>query len=112
MHIDRDGYVIKAYNGKNWREHRWVWTQANGDIPKGMVIHHINGNRSDNRLSNLRMVTNQQNTNRHMGQSYGRTKYGKYVGKRKIDGVAHYFGVFGTKCGAIMASRMAYVTNS
>lgn len=34
-------------------EHRMVWEQANGLLPKGFVIHHINGRRDDNRLKNL-----------------------------------------------------------
>lgn len=41
--------------------HRHVWAQANGPIPEGKVIDHINGDRYDNRLENLRLVTQGQN---------------------------------------------------
>lgn len=35
-------------------EHRFVWEQANNKmLPKGWVIHHLNGIRHDNRPSNL-----------------------------------------------------------
>jgi hypothetical protein len=34
-------------------EHILVWEQANGKLPEGFVIHHLNGIRHDNRLSNL-----------------------------------------------------------
>jgi len=35
--------------------YRWVWTEHNGVIPDGMVLHHINGDCSDDRIENLEM---------------------------------------------------------
>jgi len=61
-HLDHAGYrMVKAppdylkYAHKSGfiREHNLVWMQAHGPIPEGYVIHHLNGIRSDNRLSNL-----------------------------------------------------------
>lgn len=46
-------YKIVKDNGKFKREHRLVWERAYGKIPKGYIIHHINGNSKDNRLENL-----------------------------------------------------------
>lgn len=37
-------------------EHRWVWEQAHGPIPRGAMIHHINGIKTDNRIENLQLV--------------------------------------------------------
>ena len=34
-------------------EHRYVWEQVHGVLPKGWIIHHINGVKDDNRLVNL-----------------------------------------------------------
>lgn len=42
--------------------HRIIWEMHYGPIPDGMVIDHINGDPWDNRLSNLRVATVQQNT--------------------------------------------------
>lgn len=34
-------------------EHRLVWEEANGPLPSGWIIHHKNGDKTDNRLENL-----------------------------------------------------------
>ena len=41
--------------------HRVVWELHNGEIPKGMVIDHINIDHTDNRIENLRCVTYREN---------------------------------------------------
>ena len=35
---------------------RAAWTEARGPIPKGWVIHNLNGDMDDNRLENLAAV--------------------------------------------------------
>ncbi len=42
--------------------HRLVWQAFKGEIPEGLEIDHIDGNKSNNRLDNLRLVTHQHNT--------------------------------------------------
>ena len=37
--------------------HRFVWERAHGPIPKGKVIHHIDGNPGNNEVSNLECVS-------------------------------------------------------
>lgn len=53
-HIDSMGYRVICIKGKQIREHRVVAEQMLGrKLEKGEVVHHLNGNRSDNRPENL-----------------------------------------------------------
>lgn len=56
-----EGYLRVRINGKEYRGHRIIWEMHNGEIPTGYLIDHINGDRSDNRIENLRLSTRQQN---------------------------------------------------
>ena len=59
-HKDRDGYITASTLGKTMAGHRVAWALHYGSWPDG-VIDHINGNRADNRIENLRCVTQQLN---------------------------------------------------
>lgn len=41
--------------------HRLIWEAMNGPIPVGLEINHKNGVKTDNRLSNLELVTHAEN---------------------------------------------------
>ena len=38
------------------KTNRAVWQEAHGEIPKGWLIHFLNGDKGDNRLENLAAV--------------------------------------------------------
>ena len=85
-HINPDGYV-RIYIGRNsHKAHRLAWMYMYGSAPK--IIDHINGDRADNRIVNLRLATKSLN-NQNKGVS--RSKKIKFV------------GIFGTKKGDFMA---------
>ena len=59
---------IKKLNYKftsNGLLHRYIWEKVNGYIPKGMVIHHIDGNHLNNNINNLECLTHLEHGQRH-----------------------------------------------
>ena len=68
------GYrVISFYvNGKQKfiPEHHLVFMKFNNlmEIPKGFIIHHLNGNRKDNQIENLIMISRKEHAKIHWDQ--------------------------------------------
>lgn len=55
-----NGYVQIQVDGENYYGHRLAWFWMHGVWPE--LIDHINGDKSDNKLVNLRIATTSQNT--------------------------------------------------
>tara|TARA_R110002020_G_scaffold472357_1_gene700266 strand:- start:6 stop:494 length:489 start_codon:yes stop_codon:yes gene_type:complete len=68
-----EGYLKIMVDGGRYRAHRLAWLYMTGDWPK-YQIDHINGVKNDNRIDNLRDVTNavnQRNTSRRINNKSG-----------------------------------------
>lgn len=67
-----NGKIYRLYPGENYysrgarRLHRIVWENFNGPIPKGKHIHHKDGDKSNNEISNLEMVAPGWHVRHHM----------------------------------------------
>ncbi len=72
--INNMGYLIVGVRGTStdqvrYCSHRFVYEVFNGSIPDGLVINHINNVKTDNRLENLELVTQQENVKKGRGGS-------------------------------------------
>lgn len=70
-HLDAHGYLTMQIGKRHYYAHRLAWLWVNGSWPEG-DIDHINGNRADIRICNLRDATrtiNAQNQRRARGKS-------------------------------------------
>lgn len=56
----RKGYRYIGMNGKKYPEHRLIWEYFH-DVPPTNFIDHIDGNKSNNLISNLREATREDN---------------------------------------------------
>lgn len=54
-----DGYIAVRIDGRKYQAHRLAWLYEHGSLPP--ILDHINGNKGDNRIANLRPATNAQN---------------------------------------------------
>ena len=55
------GYIEIGIENHSYRAHHLAWLYIHGELPQGM-IDHIDGNRVNNAIANLRIATNQQNS--------------------------------------------------
>jgi hypothetical protein len=75
--------------------HRFIYYFMTGEIPE--QVDHINRVKHDNRLQNLRSVTNQQNQFNTNSKGYSLHKCGKQAAHIKVNGVKIHLGLYDTE---------------
>jgi hypothetical protein len=105
------GYIVMNLFGEKHYAHRLAWLYVNKRWPNG-EIDHINGNKSDNRLCNLREATSSQNMSNRGVQSNSKSgvkgvvldeKSGKWQAYCRVNKRSKYLGIFDTKEAAAAA---------
>lgn len=99
--INGKGYVNVVIQNKIYQAHRLAWLYVYGNIPS--TLDHINGIRHDNKISNLRPATTQQNA--HNTKLYSTNTSGiksvtwnklakKWKVEMRVNGIKVFFGYF------------------
>lgn len=103
--VNNEGYRQIRVNGGRWEEHRLAWLYIHGEMPDNLCIDHINMDRGDNRISNLRLATNGENNQNRAPQSNNKlgvknvsaqTISGNFAVSFHLKGERLYFGTYKT----------------
>lgn len=115
--LNSKGYKTIGIFNKTFHAHRVIWAMVHGDWPE-CEIDHMNGNRADNKISNLRHVTSRENKrNRCLSKqnTSGFFGVGWHAGEKKwraeigVNGRKVSLGYFTRKADAILARRAAEI---
>ncbi len=97
-----NGYRRVCIDSQSYLAHRVVWLMVTGKWPE-LQVDHINGNRSDNRIQNLRLATsgdNHQNAGRRADNTSGLVGVSRWKNTLKwraditVAGRQKYLGTF------------------
>lgn len=106
--MNSEGYISLMVDGRNYKAHRLAYYLYHGkDIEPGKVLDHKNGDRADNRIKNLQVVTQSQNLRKKDGIKGCTFHKGsqKWQAEIRIDGKKKHLGLYETE----EEARAAYV---
>lgn len=113
---DRRIIMIKY---KNYVSHRLIWVYFNGDIPAGMQIDHLDHNKKNNRIENLRLVSfcencknlplRKDNKSGCVGVKWEKRYKKRWVAEITVNKKNIYLGSFINKQDAINARKAAEI---
>ena len=120
-HIDTNGYRIIGVNNKYYKAHQLIFLYHYGYIPD--EIDHIDNNRLNNNINNLRPLTHQQNSmNSTKNKAYKHKptssiykgvswhkQIEKWISRIRINGKNKSLGVFNSEINAALAYNRAAI---
>lgn len=113
--LQKTGYIHIGIDGEQYVAHRLIWLYHHGVWPE-QLLDHINRQKDDNRIQNLREVSQQQNmrhtkihshnTSGHCGVQWNKTA-GKWCAKITVNQKLLHLGLFTNLEDAISARKAA-----
>ena len=105
--IDTYGRLLVSKDKRQYFAHRLAWFYVHGVFPD-KDIDHINGDHSDNRIENLRLVSHAENMQNHrsarsdsatgiIGVMQRNRKRSPWYAEIRLNGKKKYLGSFATK---------------
>jgi len=98
------GYVLISIYGRQYAAHRLAWLYAHGELPPDH-LDHINHNKSENQLSNLRPATRAQNQKNRLVNSNNTSGFRgvvwhkmseRWLARAMLNGKRPHLGLFHT----------------
>jgi len=112
--INDNGYRCLRVDGHTYNAHRLAWFIHHGEVPD--CLDHINQDKSDNRIKNLRVATRSQNrantpkrSNNKSGYKGVRASGNKFCATIKYQGKAYHLGTYDDAFTANTAYRGAAI---
>ena len=110
-----NGYIALSIDGQKYFAHRIAWLYVYGEFPKH-DIDHIDGDRTNNKIKNLRDVSRTENLqNLKIAKSHNKStgvlgaylhNCGKFMSRIKVNKKDVYLGLFDT----VEQAQQAYLT--
>ena len=112
---DANGYTKIQINGQTYSAHRLAWYYVHGVWPP-QEIDHINRQRDDNRLCNLRLADKMlNNRNRKTSNKHGvkgvhwHKMFNRWVGQISLNGKNNHLGLYDRFEDAVQARKIAEI---
>ena len=107
------GYMTMQVHRRMYQAHRLVWLYVHGEFPKGQ-IDHKDGDKTNNKLSNLRDVSRGVNLSNRVSKTSTKCvgvtlRNGTYYARLMVDGLRHELGSFKILKDAVKARKAAEV---
>lgn len=101
-----NGYLNFGFNYKSFLVHRAVWEMFNGKIPDGMEIDHIDMDKTNNKIENLRLATRQENSRNNSAKGFSWDSVNNsFISRIYLNGKIKHIGRYDT----IIDARAAYL---
>ena len=100
--VAKEGHIVISIDSKKYYAHRLVWLYCYGHFPSEQ-IDHINHNKIDNRLFNLREVSHLENDRNHPKQRNNTSGVtgvcwdkhaNKWIAQIQVNGKMNHLGLF------------------